>query len=165
MNTKILLLAGLVLVIMVSEAHATVYRENLKGLPGVIVSIAPLSPDLEKDGAVTTGQLQTRVEAKLRQTGIKIFSVTEGTTPPDTPVLLLEVNTVKTATGGSSVVVDLSMHEKVTLRRVGDSIAHAITWRCYVVGFAGTTHVQGIYDFENSVLNEFSNDYQAANPK
>jgi hypothetical protein len=151
------------LIVMVTVAHATGERDNLKGLKGVFLVIDPLSPDLEKRG-VTRDELQTRLVVKLRQAGIGIVSVKEASRTPGQPILQLKVASVKKTTG-DGFVIQLWMNEKVIFDRDRSRIVHGITWIQTTIAFDGELQSRGIYDSVDEVLNEFINDYLAANPK
>ena len=69
MKTKILLLAGVLLVITVPGAHTTPLRDNLKGLQGICVFIKIYQPDFEKHGLVNPDLLQTRLERSCAKQG------------------------------------------------------------------------------------------------
>jgi hypothetical protein len=56
-------------------------RAILRGLPGVVVGVGDVPPDLEH-GGVTTPQVQTEVERQLRRAGIPVFASQDAGTPP-----------------------------------------------------------------------------------
>jgi hypothetical protein len=163
MKRKILMFMGFLLGTMVTVAHATGDRDNLKGLKGVFMVIDPLSADLEKRG-VTRDELQTRLVVKLREAGIGIVSVKEASRTPGQPILQLKVASVKKTTG-DGFVIQLWMNEKVIFDRDRSRIVHGITWIQTTIAFDGELQSRGIYDSVDEVLNEFINDYLAANPK
>ena len=163
MKRKILMLMGFLLIVMVPVAHATGDRDNLKGLKGVFLVIDPVSADLEKRG-VTRDQLQTRLVEKLRQAGIGILSVKEASRTPGQPILQLKVASVKRTTG-YGFLIQLWMNERVMFDRERDRIVHGITWIQTTIEFDGDLQARGIYGSADEVLNEFINDYLAANPK
>ena len=57
------------------------------------------------------------------------------------------------------------MNERVMFDRDRDRIVHGITWIQTAIEFDGDLQARGIYDSVDEVLNEFINDYLAANPK
>lgn len=117
MKTKILLLAALLLVVIVTEAHPTAERDQLKGLTGVEVLIAPIGPDLQKEG-VTEVQFKTRMELKLRQTGIRVLTTEERIKAPGAPLLYLVVSGGKIEPSkGYATNISLRLQERVILKR------------------------------------------------
>ena len=167
MKTKILLFAGLLLVVTVTQSHATTYRGNVKGLQGVLVVTEEISPDLEKDG-VTQAQLKTRVvELKLRQAGIRVLTEDEWLKTPGCPWLYLMINSVHGASAWVyATYVRLELRENVKLVRDGSmAVSSAVTWQKGYGGLIGTARLRGIYETADNLTDEFVNDFLAANPK
>ena len=168
MKTKILMLVGLSLLLTVAEAHPTGGSHTLKGLRGVEV-VAEMSETsatlLQKDG-VGESQLQTRVEAKLRQAGIRVLTQEEGDKAPASPYLYLNINSTQMQGKPlfASVAIALELQERVVLQR-GKKTAFAATWSTATVGTVPADDVRSIYDRVGDLVDEFVNDYLAANPK
>jgi hypothetical protein len=121
MKTKMLMLGGLSLLLTVTEAHPTVDRDNLKGLRGVEVAVKiseTAATLLQKDG-VGESQLQTPVEIKLHQAGIRVATREEGDKTPGRPYLYLSINSTKTQGDPpfASVAIALELQEEVLLQR------------------------------------------------
>jgi hypothetical protein len=166
MRTKIFLVAGFLLVVTVTEASATGLRDNLKGLRGFWVLVQMDGPDLEKDHLVTPDLLQTRLELKLRQAGINIFSALEMSKAPGKPVLMLAVAARRVdAMKGYNVSVLLGVIERVILERDRRRIIEAMTWKDTSFGLIEFRSVRNIYDLVSDAADVFINDYLAANPK
>jgi hypothetical protein len=166
MQTKIWLLAGFLLVVTVTEARTTALRDNLKGLRGFWVVVQMDGPDLDKDHLVTPELLRTRLELKLRQAGIKIFSALEMSKTPGKPVLVLAVTARRVdAVKGYDVSVLLGVIERVILERDRRRIIEAMTWKDMSFGLIEFQSVHNIYDLVSDAADVFINDYLAANPK
>jgi len=166
MRTKIILLAGLLLVLTVTHTHATMGRDNLMGLRGIFVTVEEVRPDLEKDG-VTQAQLQTRVELKLRQAGIRVLTQDEWFKALAFPRLYLRITSVHDRSDPFyAAFVSLQFMEvvKLTHDRLMPS-ANAIIWEQGRVLIVGTARLRTIYDTVDDLMDEFINDYLAANPK
>jgi hypothetical protein len=120
---------------------------------------------LQKDG-VGESQLQTRVEAKLRQAGIKVLTPEEGDKTPSRPYLYLNMNSTKVqgTPPFASVSITLQLQERVLLQR-GKKAAFATTWSTATVGTVPADDVRSIYDRVGDLVGEFTNDYLAANQK
>ena len=166
MKTKILLLMGLSLLVTVTEAQpSTRDRDSLKGLRGFSVLVAMSGPNLEKDG-VTRDQLQTRVEVKLRQAGIKIIPSPELPGIPGPPVLFVSVNVLRMKPAPSySWSIELSMIERVILDRDRNKMIDGMTWHDSWYGYAGIERTRTILDSVSDAVEVFINDYLAANAK
>ena len=163
MKRAILMFMGFLLGAMVTVAHATGERDNLKGLKGVFLVIDPLSADLEKRG-VSRDELHRRLVVKLREAGIGIPSVKNASTTPGQSILQLKVASVKNTTG-RGFLIQPWMNEKVMFERDRNRIVHGITWIQTTMAFDGELQSRGIYDSVDEVLNEFINDNLAVNPK
>ena len=73
-------------------------RETLKGLPGVVVWVGDMAPDIAQSG-VTTPQVQTEVERQVRRAGITVFSNQDAGIPADVAFFTVSVTTLR-HTGG-----------------------------------------------------------------
>jgi hypothetical protein len=166
MKTKILLLTGLLLVLLVSEAHPARDRDNLKGLQGVGVVIEEIAPDLEKDG-VSEAQLQTRVELKLRQAGIRVFTRDERLKAPGYPYLYLVITSVHDPSSPAyAAYMSLQLTELVKLTHDRSMpFASATIWQQGRVALVGTKRLRMIYETVDDLMDVFVNDCLAANPK
>jgi len=168
MKTKILMLVGLSLLVTVTEAHTTGDRDNLKRLRGVevVVEMSENSGTLLQKEGVGESQLQTFVEIKLRPAGIRVLTRKEGDKTPGRPYLYLNINSTKTQGNPpfASVAIALELQEQVHLER-GNKSASAATWSTGTVGTVPADDVRSIYDRVGDLLDEFINDYLAANPE
>ena len=176
MKTKILLLVGLLLILLVSDVHPAGNRSNLTGLRGVGVVVEMPGALLQKEG-VGTSQLQTRVEVKLRQAGIVVLTEKERHKTPGRPYLYLSITSVKIENVPSLAVgISLELQELVLLERQSKSAVgrlsekpgfteFAATWSTGMVGIYSTDKVRLIYDGVGDVVDRFINDYLAANAK
>ena len=168
MKTKILMLVGLSLLVTVTEAHPTGDRDNLKRLRGVevVVEMSENSGTLLQKEGVGESQLQTPVEDKLRQAGIRVLTQEERDRTPGRPYLFLNINSTKIQGNPpfASVAITLELEEQVLLQR-GNTSASAATWSTGTVGTVPADDVRSIYDRIGDLVDEFINDYLAANPK
>jgi len=168
MKTKILMLMGLSLLVTVTEAYPTGDRDTLKGLRGVevVIELSETSETLLQKDGMGESQLQTRVEAKLRQAGIRVLTQEEGDKTPGRPYLYLNINSTKVYGNPpfASVAIALELQEQVLLQR-GKKSAFAATWSTATVGTVPADNVRSIYDRVGDLVGEFINDHLAANPK
>jgi hypothetical protein len=96
--TVMLMLAGLVLTCPAAfqafGSDSKFDRETLHGLQGVHVVVENIDQNAERDG-LTEHQVQTDVELRLRQSGIRVLSEEERLATPGRPYLYINVNTFK----------------------------------------------------------------------
>ena len=141
-------------------------RATLAGLTGVGVVVEAMDPDAEKDG-LTTSTLRTEVELKLRQAAIRVLTEAERAVAPGSPFLYLRVATMKSdGVGLYAVDIDLELTQEVRLTRNPAIISLATTWSApgWVV-IIGSRNLSKVRETVRDVVDQFLNDYLAANPK
>ncbi len=140
-------------------------KDTLKGLQGIQVVIAKLNPEIEKLG-LTTQQLRTDVELKLRQNGIKVLSEQEWNSIVGTPALYVNVNfNISKNYPVASFNINLQLYQTVYLTRDLTKICNAMTWELSYVGIASLSNIQSIRESVKDQVDEFINNYLAVNPK
>jgi hypothetical protein len=139
-------------------------KGTLKDLKGVYVLIESLTPQANQKG-LTEQQLQTDVELKLRQNGIKVLTREESFSAPGSPYLYLNVNVVISDRVLSPYNISLQLKQNVILSR--DNICcKGITWEKGGTGIAGEAAlVESVRGLVKDVVDMFINDYLAVNPK
>jgi len=174
MKIKKLWIVVTVLAICISVLWATNKydpRDALKGLQGVRVLVEILEPEVEKSG-LTTQQLQTDVELRLRQNGIRVLSEQEQLSTPGMPYLYVNVNImirkdiplVQLAV----YVISVKLKQNVFLARDTTKLCIASTWdsKGSNVGSVGLDKIETtIRKNIKDNVDEFINDYLAVNPK
>ena len=141
-------------------------KDTLKGIEGVHIYINFNTPEVEKYG-LTKQHFQNDVELRIRQNGIRVFSVEELDSTIGMPVLcvtvsILVVEDLKLA----SVHTSLGFSELVFLAR--DSAKYccvATTWYTSGIGTVGLANIKDVRERVKDQVDEFLNDYLAANPK
>ena len=81
-------------------------RATLAGLNGVHVLVEGMNPDVERDG-LAKSTMQTDVELRLRQVGIRVLTGTEQLLAPGRPYLYLRVSTLKDREGFYAIAIEL----------------------------------------------------------
>lgn len=138
-------------------------RENLRGLKGVLVSIEPQEPEVEKAG-LATETVKTDVELRLRMGGIKVFSKEEWLRSTGYPFVRLSLNVLRVAPGMWVYHTRASLYEKVHPLRRPLLKRFASTWESPGwIGMTGKT--SDIRDAVKDQVDIFINEYLAANPK
>jgi len=144
--------------------------ESLRGLQGVEVLIEELNSDLE-NLSLTSIQIQSDVEAKLRKAGVPVLSIEENEKiqPLRKPYLYIRINSCKLTSRKESVAfnIGIALNQQVSLRAQAESkkCFFAPTWYKNVVGAAGRRNVQDILDTVQDLTDKFINAYLKANPK
>ncbi|MGA1979076.1 MAG: hypothetical protein ABSG99_00710 [Sedimentisphaerales bacterium] len=140
-------------------------RDTLKGLQGVYVLVGNLKPEVEKYG-LTTQQLKTDVELRLRQNDIRVLSEQEWLSTLGNPVLYVNVNiVVNEDIGFAAFSISLELKQKVFLARDIAKFCLASTWNSGDTGGVGSNNVKNIRDTVKDRVDGFINEYLAANPK
>jgi hypothetical protein len=147
-----------------SSQRTLIYgKETLRGLQGVYVLIENMTTDAEKNG-LTTQQLQTDVELKLRQNGIKVLSQSELHSTDGNPYLYVMVN-YQIRNDIAIFSISLELHQEILLVRDSTKDCLATTWHKGATGGAGINNIQFIREHVKDLVDMFINDYLAVNPK
>ena len=146
----------MVLLVLYSE-KTTEQRDTLKGLHGVEVVVELLRPEAEKY-SLTREALQTDVELRLRQHGIRVN--------PGGPCLYINVNTlVDEQFGCAAVSVLVQLRQQAVLFFNPKTNCNVPTWERSSVGLFGLSKLRTVRETVQDFVDVFINDYLAANPK
>jgi len=141
-------------------------KEILQGLEGVFVSVEDIRPEVEKYG-LTSKALQTDTELLLRQYGIKVFTQEEMLRAQGNPRLHISVNVIigeEEPIAAAAITVELT--ESVLLLREPIRVClGASTWERTSVLTVGVNRMGDVREAVKDDVNEFINNYLAANPK
>lgn len=138
-------------------------RETLRGLSGVGVVIEDLSSNATRAG-LTTAQLQTDVELRLRKAGVRVLTASERKETPGGPFLAVIV-TAREKLGLYGYSVEVHFLQRVYLER-NFTDALAITWAVDSTGTVGADRFrQGIRESVGDHIDKFLNAYLAVNPR
>ena len=162
--TWIILMAISVLVLVSPNVNAEFVRdqkETLRGIKSISVSIEDLAPEA-KEAGLSTDQIRTDVELKLRMAGIKVITPKEASL---SPYLYININIRKTTSGDFIVGMDISLYQIVFLGMKPNISCFAATWSSGEVGKGGETNVMnGVRESVKDMIDTFINDYLAVNP-
>jgi hypothetical protein len=147
----------------VTPAHADLdfERTTLRGIPGVEVSIESFDPEVERYGLGQT-TLQTDVELRLRQAGIRIMPRT-----PESTSLYVNVTILRVTPGFYAYSGEAHLSQFVMLHRDPKTITSAKTWSAVSrLGWTPTAKLAtNVRDTVRDLTDSFINAYLAANPK
>jgi hypothetical protein len=137
---------------------ATKGRDTLVGLDSIGVAIENL--DLAAlEAGLSPDHLQTDVELKLRLAGIKVSA--------GEPYLYVQVGTVKSPSAPIyAVAINVELDQKVFLARDPNIVTIGTTWHSGKVVYASKDKfVEGVRGRIRDLVDEFINDFLAANPR
>ncbi|MGA9754851.1 MAG: hypothetical protein WBV23_06880 [Desulfobaccales bacterium] len=154
-----------VLLLLPAVSHAlTDEQKALVGLKGVHVLVENLKPEIERLGLIRD-QIQTDVEMRLRKAGARVLTEKESQGTPGMPYLYVNVNAVtKPGSTFCAYSIKVQLKKKVAIES-GFKIP-GVVW--HTTGYAGTCKITNITQIRNLVgdqVDQFINDYLAANPK
>jgi len=149
----LLLLAGLA-----RAADDEEGRASLKGIASFEVVVEGIQPDAERDG-LTQSQIQTEVEARLRQAGIKVVA--------SSPYMLyVNVDTTKKNMGSYAYNIYVSFEQPVTLLRDTKRVqTFAVTWSVGSIGTVGSDRLRDVRSDVSDLVDQFITAYLEQNPK
>ena len=133
-------------------------RATLKGIKALHVLVAPLKPDIS-EGDFTSAQLQTDVEARLKQAAIPAE-------PRSGEFLYVAVTTVKLDRGVYAYSIDVDFYQSVTLPRAPTLSALAATWGVGSrVGVIDRTRFREVRAEVVGFVDQFISAYREQNPR
>ncbi len=136
---------------------------SLKGLAAVYLIIEPLQAEAREAG-LTTSELRTDVELRLRAAKISVHTEEEGRKQPGNPYLYLVVN-YKAEKGFRIFRVRLALIQNVFAQRNTSQLLCASTWSVSSSGYATGTGVVTIRQNARDFADLFCNDYLTVNQR
>jgi hypothetical protein len=140
-------------------------RDTFKALPGVSVFVEPLYESAERDG-LTKGVIQSDVELRLREKGIRVFSdlADSQRQSPAAPDLHVAVTAVRRDNGlyAYNITVELS---QIVSSLVSNQTFWASTWRSGATGSVGALHLPNVRESVKNQVDKFIKDWLAVHSK
>jgi len=138
---------------------------TLRGLTGVAIIVESIREEIERDG-LTSEQIQTDVELRLRKAGIRVLSEKERAETPGIPLLYVNVNVLKVKDAFLyAYSIHVALQQLVLLERNTKISGLATTWDTGSVGTEGESHLRDIRGGVADDVDKFINAYLAVNPK
>jgi hypothetical protein len=162
---KALVGTALFILAFVSPAHSDPSENQTRSLVGlreISVVVEPLRDEVVRDG-LTTKDIRTSVELRLRESGVTVVPESGAVT-----FLYINVNAQKRPDMLLYAVnIDVSLRQNVALLRDPTiQVFFVPTWRrSYIYSGGGASLSEGARNSLRALLDEFLNDYLAANPK
>jgi len=141
-------------------------RDTLRGLKEVSVLVEFLPDDVEREG-LSREHLTHDIEARLRQAGLRVLTISEIATSPGAPYLYVAVYPI---TGPSvnvnAYAIGLTLKQLVQLSRSPTTELFATTWEGPAPPSSlSAPRVLDIRSRVSGVLERFIIDYLTVNPK
>ena len=134
------------------------HKATLKGVSIVEVVVEAMDPNAEHDG-LTRSQLQTEVEARLRQAGITVGSNLTGH-------LYVTVDTAKGDKGQTYAYnVEVEYVQQIVLPRDPQAPVYAPTWETGGVGLIAASRLREVRQDVANYVDQFIKAYLEQNPK
>lgn len=141
-------------------------REALAGLPGVRVTVQPISTEAKQDG-LSEDDLKTDIELLLHQSSITVHDEEDDPLFVLLPELSAQISALKSDKFPMyAVSLNLELNHVVPLYRHGSHVSTTVTlWRRRQIALLGSSKLKEIRDDLRNMVGEFANDFLAANPK
>jgi hypothetical protein len=137
-------------------------KETLHGLEGVVVVIETVKADAAADG-LNVVELQTDVELRLAQGGVRVLPTPEWRETPGRPWLYVSVNTIKHLEN-YFFSVDVQLKQDVSLPRQPSIMTSSATWELGSIGFVNPELMPAkIRESVGAYVDNFISDYSDAN--
>ena len=167
-HSRFVLVIAICLTVAPSMAGAAdeTERTSLKGLVGVSVLVEHLPADIEGYG-LTTDAIKTAVELRLRRSGIQVFSAFSDDPSPALACVYVNINLTKASRNVSGLyAASVAVELEQWLRSVGSGLEFpGTTWKRASVATVGEDNLRQLRNVVDDKVDEFINDYLAANPK
>lgn len=139
-------------------------RATLRGLPGVEVVMEALAPEVEQAG-LTKQQLQTDVELRLRQGGIRVLTDEERSKAMGRPWLYIQVTVALVRQLGIAIYnINVELRQAVSLA-TGEVAPGASTWSVEALGGVALNDLPRVRESARDQVDAFINAYLSVNPR
>jgi len=129
----------------------------------VYVIIESLDPEIGK-GGLTTAQIRTDVELKLRLAGIKVLTEKEWLQTTGRPFLYVDIHAFKFDTSEVYIYhIGIQVYQEVVLIRAPQEEIFSATWKTWVLRKSG--HIEDLRNRTKDGMDVFINTYLSVNPK
>lgn len=157
--------AAAVLLLPGVSCALTGQEKALVGLKGIYISTSVESPNTKEIELLrlTKDQIQKDVELRLRKSRINILTDKEWLTTLGAPSLIVNLSAFIYLDNLCVYSVRVQLLEAVTLARGGP--ANGSVWESDYLGIVGTKNIRKVRDDVGDKVDQFINDYRAANPK
>ena len=132
-------------------------RDTLRDLMGIEVVVESF-----QHADLSSGDLQTAVEAQLESAGIRILTANERLNQPGNPYLYIRLSLLR-AEAVYSFTLEISVNQTVSLTRHPTITTFAPTWSVYAVGAMSPLDAMVLRATVKDYVQRFIDAYHAAN--
>lgn len=136
----------------------------LQGLPGVLVVVEDLPPELPAN-EVSEDQLKAHVEERLKGGGINVLSLTEYFRTPHPCHFSVSISAARGRSGSSITTIIVELNEGVYLERNPKIHKVLATWSEGFVGRIGNFRRDEVFVVVEDLIDRFIDAYLLANGK
>ena len=145
-----------------------VSRKTLRGLPGVGVLVERIHPEAEQAG-ITRRQVQTEVEQRLREQGIRVLAQPEVLRAFGRPSLAVNIQITSAENVPKELYVvhiTVALKQHVLLERnTAMPAVEAATWEVAILGMVGRDAFQRVREDVANLVDRFIQAYRSVNPE
>jgi len=152
-------------VIIISGTFAQAEEQrvaSLRSLTGVAVTVEAMDPEAERDGLTST-QLQTDVELRLRNAGIQILPDVKNQDASEAPDLYVKVNAIKSELGSYALTISVSLRQWMVLKDNPDVRIFAPTWTTSAMAIIGEQRLWKVRGYVVDQVDKFIRVYYVMN--
>ena len=137
---------------------------TLRGLPGVLLVIEEMQPDIMKDG-LTQKAIRSAVMAELKRAHIPVLKPAQAhRIQPAPPLLYVAVSSVRSAAQPVyAASVDVAVTQPASLVfQPGATVLDAVTWRQRAVEIVGAAQVKTVTQLVTMLVAKLASDWRQA---
>jgi len=141
-------------------------RKSLKGLKNLSVGYVHMPSELEQNGSLTSDEIRTDVELKLRLAGIQVVDLKDFDSPSSSSSILnVSVNAHSSSLGIWAISVNVGVMQPVMLDRDRSILTYGETWGLFRLGLLEKSMIRSVRETIKDMVDQFINAYLAVNPK
>jgi hypothetical protein len=141
-------------------------RKSLRGLKNISVGPVHVPAELEQNGLLTSDEVHTDVELKLRLAGIQVVDLKDfNSSSSSASILNISVNVFSSSDGIWPISVNVGVMQPVLLERDRSILSYGETWGKFRLGRLEKSKIRNVRETIKDMVDQFINSYLAANPK
>ena len=150
-------------VVVLAQTDNESSRATLRGIKSIYVNVSTIEDKKLIENGITSQQIITDIELKLRMAGINVVETLNEQTNDGEPNLHLEIIILEQNDYIFVYSLSLEFRQLVTPVRKGKIIAMGTTWKNDLVGYIGVQNSSKIRDYVKDLVDSFINSYLAVN--
>ena len=150
-------------IVVLAQTDNESSRATLRGIKSIYVNVSTIEDKKLIENGITSQQIITDIELKLRMAGINVVETLNEQTNDGEPNLHLEIIILEQNDYIFVYSLSLEFLQLVTPVRKGKIIAMGTTWKNDLVGYIGVQNSSKIRDYVKDLVDSFINAYLAVN--